>query len=60
MKITVEQCFAHNLYFRINLPGGGRETVWGDKWGRKQARLALDMLENVYGYNRKSIRFIHR
>lgn len=60
MKIKVERCWnGHSHSFRISTPGG-RESIPcddGDSWNRHYARKALDLLENVYGYNRSQIRF---
>lgn len=57
MIVRVERCWGDKLYFRLTLPGGQRESIGGEIWNRKTAKQALDLLESVYGYNRKKIRF---
>lgn len=60
MIIKVEQCFnGHELYFRLTLPDGKRQSIMGDKWVRETSTIALDILERVYGLTRRNIRFIH-
>ena len=62
MKIKVEACWnGGNKYtYRLTMPDGSREFVTGAVWTRKLASGALDMLANVYGYRRQSIRFAVR
>ena len=59
MKVKVELCNGHEMYFRLTFPDGNREMVFGESWGRKQAREALNICEYVYGLNRKNVRFVH-
>ncbi len=70
MTINVEACWGgKNIYFRLNIPemiGGRRhprahqEFIRRETWDRQAAAEALDLLENVYGFNRRSIRFKHK
>jgi hypothetical protein len=61
MTIKVESCWSggDKYAFRLTLPNGEREHIGGDKWTRFHASQALDLLESVYGLNRKNIRFRH-
>ncbi len=57
MKIKVEGVFnGHKTGYRMTCPKGNRETIYRDKWPAKEA---LDIWENVYGYKRQNIRFVH-
>ena len=61
MLIKVERC---TYGFRLTLPDGGREFIdyqdnHGEWWCRAYATQALNLLENVYGYVRRTIRFEH-
>lgn len=61
MIVKVERC---SRYFRLSMPDGAREFISYDDrydswWCRHYATLALNVLENVYGFNRRSIRFEH-
>ena len=61
MLVKVERC---RKYFRLTLPSGGREFISyeddrGEFWCRAYATQALDLLENVHGCTRKSVRFDH-
>jgi hypothetical protein len=68
MKIKVESCWAgnSNYNFRLSWVDGGkafRESITcvdGEDWDRSYAIQALNLLENVYGLERKRIRFEHR
>lgn len=40
--------------------GVTRLRVRGEKWDREVATEALDILEKVYGYERRTIRFHHK
>jgi len=62
MRVKVESCWGggDRFYFRLILPDGSREHVPGERWCRKVASDALDVLENVYGYARGRVRFGHR
>ena len=57
MKIKVERCLTsrQDFVFRLHLPTGGREFVYGERWCREVAQTALDLLEKVHGYCRSSI-----
>jgi hypothetical protein len=59
MIVKVEACWNGNNHytFRLTMPDGSREYVTGLEWTRTLASNALTMLENVYGYNRRRIRF---
>lgn len=61
MKINVEFCNGGNnkFYFRLIFKNGKREFVNSESWNRKTASKALDLLQNVYGLKRKSIKFNH-
>ena len=61
IRVKVESCWGggEKYYFRITTPGNARETIRGEKWTRKVASEALNLLENVYHYDRAKIRFIH-
>lgn len=61
MKVTVERC---TNGFRLTLPDGDRVFISYDDrydtwWCRFYATHALNVLEYVYGFNRRSIRFDH-
>lgn len=61
MKIEVEATWngqIDGLGFRLTTPLGEREYIKGAKWTRKLATEALDLYEQVYGYQRSSIRFL--
>jgi hypothetical protein len=58
MKIKTEACNGDKPYFRINIPGVGREYVMGEYWTRAVAKQALDLLERVYHLKRRNIRFV--
>lgn len=62
MIVKVEACWSGgNKYtFRLTLPNGTRESVTGQTWTRALASEALDLLANVYGYNRRAVRFAVR
>jgi hypothetical protein len=70
MKVYVDHCWSggNNYKFRLTFAdpmarNGSVESIYcspGDNWNRSYAKTALDLLQNVYGQNRKSIRFIHR
>ena len=61
MKIKIEHCYGSGFYWLLNCPGGMRERIADKdgrgKWTRAMARAALDILENLYGLKRKSVRF---
>ena len=59
MIIKIESCWSGNNHytFRLTMPSGERESITGMKWTRALASEALNLLENVYGYNRRAIRF---
>ena len=61
MKIRIEHCFGSGFYWRMNCPNGMREIIADKdgrgKWTRAMASMALDILENLYGLKRKSVRF---
>ena len=43
--------------YRITMPNGEREHIPGEKWQIAQRKDALNLLEKVYGFARKNIRF---
>jgi len=59
MKIKVESCWSGgtDYSFRLTMPDGKREHIKGFYWTRSTSSKALDMLESVYGYKRRNIRF---
>jgi hypothetical protein len=58
MTIKVEAVWGgRSSGFRLTLPNGDREQVAGDKWTRRLASQALDILEHVYHLKRSTIRF---
>lgn len=59
MIVKVEGCWSGNNHysFRLTMPTGERESITGQSWTRTVAGRALDMLVNLYGYNRRSVRF---
>ena len=61
VSVKVAQCWnGGNKYsFRLTMPDGSRESIGGQDWTRKVARTALDLLQNVYGYERRKVRFRH-
>lgn len=62
MIVKVERCWGggEKLYFRLTMPCGSRESVIGEVWDRKTASEALDIVEKLYGANRRSVRFKHK
>lgn len=59
MKLRVKGCYGGEFYWRVYLPGGGRERIPGDRWDRDTATRALNLLSSVSGLTRKNIRFVH-
>lgn len=62
MNVEVERCWGGNnrCYFRLTLPDGSRETVTGGSWWtRATATEALNLLEVLYGVQRRGVRFVH-
>lgn len=60
VKVEGEYCGHDRFRFRLTLPNGKRESVPGREWTRAVAADALTVLERVYGYSRRNIRFRHR
>jgi len=68
MKIKVESCWngGSKFYFRLSWSDGSKNFLEGitldrgTQWDRRYAIQALNLLENVYGLERKRIRFEHR
>lgn len=61
MIVKVERCWS---FFRLTMPNGKRTFIdyndsQGDFWCRYYATQALNVLENVYGFTRRSVRFEH-
>lgn len=66
MKVNVTQCCGDHLYYRFSFCvehfGNNKEEYFrinGEEWTRKIASEALDIIEQVYGFARNKIRFIH-
>lgn len=64
MTVYVDHCWSggNNYKFRLDFKGN-REVIScspGDYWDRSYAKTALDLLQNVYGINRRRVRFVHR
>lgn len=62
MVVKVERCWAggEKYYFLLTIPpNGSRERISGEKWTRETATEALDLLEKVYHFPRRNIRFYH-
>lgn len=64
MQVKVSHCWSggERFYFRLEFEWHGRlcrESVGGETWSRKVASLALDILQNAYGRDRRKIRFVH-
>jgi len=59
--VKVEQCWngGNRHSFRLTMPSGHRESVTGGAWTRQVASEALNIVEHVYGYDRRSVRFSH-
>lgn len=75
MNVHVEGCWNGTnggdnggLSFRLSIPKGRgrnvggywRESVGGMRWNRRVAAQALDILESLYGVDRRTVRFIHK
>lgn len=62
MKIKKEHCWHGNEKFstRYTLKTGERFHVYDSECTseKDRSRIALDYLENLYGFNRKNIRFV--
>lgn len=60
MKIKVESCFnGHYVFQRLSWKDH-YICIRDEKWSRKTAIEALNILENVYGLQRKTIRFVYK
>lgn len=63
MKVIVTPCCnGYRWYFRLlwtDSRGDHWQNIAGEEWTRKVASEALDVLEHVYGLDRKSVRFDH-
>lgn len=61
MRVEVESCWnGKSSYYQITFPYLSkkvRERINKENWNRKAATEALDLLEKVYGLNRKNVRF---
>lgn len=58
MTVKVEACWnGRDMCQRITMPDGSRETIRRDAWDRKAASEAIDLLEHVYGFGRRNVRF---
>lgn len=65
LRVTVTACWnGHHNYFLVGYISRGNGfisacRIRSDHWGRKEATEALDVLEGVYGLERRKIRFRH-
>lgn len=62
MRIKVERIYSRiGDQYRLTLPDGERKFIIGNggKWTRAHSRLALNVLEHIYGVKRRNVRFIH-
>jgi hypothetical protein len=61
MIVRVESCWGgHSIYWRLIMPDGSRETLTNpqeERWSRKHAARAKDMISPNYGIPRHKIRF---
>ena len=61
MTVRVERCgIGQKSHFRLTLADGSREFVSNPReelWSRSHATEALDLISQVYGVERRSIRF---
>lgn len=65
MQVKVSHCWGggDRMYFRLEFMWHGRlcrESVGAFRWNRAVAGIALDILQNAYGCDRRSVRFTHR
>jgi hypothetical protein len=67
MKVNVTSCYGDRSYYRFSFCvdhfGNNKEEYFrinGEEWSRKIASEALDIMEQVYGFARNKIRFIHK
>ena len=61
MRIEIDRTLTG---FRLTFPKGEREFIryedaLGQWWNRQYATIALDIACNLYGANRKAVRFNH-
>lgn len=58
---TGYEMYAHDYMYRGKYVRGiDHQRIPGNMtWDRQMATAALDLLENVYGYKRSAIRFVH-
>lgn len=62
MRIKVERVYSRiGDQYRLTFPDGARAFIIGNggNWTRAHSRLALNILEHIYGVKRSSVRFIH-
>jgi hypothetical protein len=57
MTIQVQAVFGGSLRHQITMRDGSREYIRTERWDRKAATEALDLLEYVYHFKRQNIRF---
>lgn len=56
--VKVESAWAgKKIYQLLTLPDGSRERIESETWNRTAAREALDLLQFVYGFDRRAVRF---
>lgn len=69
MKVIVERCIRgkddgnwnYRLTFRCHRGDSiHRESIIAPDWTRRQSSEALDILEYLYGVDRKAVRFVHK
>jgi hypothetical protein len=61
MKVIVESIWAGHgePQYRMTMPNGSREFVCGPTW-RSVATEALDILQVLYHFKRRNVKFIHK
>ena len=59
MKFKVERCWNGEKQHthRLTMPDGRREVFQVETWDRSASKAALDLLEYVYRFKRRNIRF---
>jgi hypothetical protein len=58
VRIKVEATWnGHRHGFLLTLPNGSREQITAVHWDRDARKCALNLLENLYGFKRRNVRF---
>jgi len=55
--VKVETVSGSKVRQMLTMPDGSREFIQSEDWTRKAAKEALELLEQVYGFKRSSVRF---